>query len=59
MRVYKKDLLDARDMALKKIELNNNLIDTLTRIEKDIKDLQKENKVWKTVINLINNQLIG
>lgn len=51
------DLLKAKEIVQKKINLNYNLLETIRMIKQDEETLQEEIKANKLVLKLINKQI--
>lgn len=51
------DLLKAKQIIQKKIDLNYNLLETIKTIKQDEEDLQEEIRANKLILKLINKQI--
>ena len=52
-----KNLLKAKELIEKKLELNNNLLETIKAIKQDENSLKEENEAYEIVLKLIKNKL--
>lgn len=53
----RQDLLKARQLVQKKIELNYTLLETIKTIKQDEENIQEEIKANKLILKLINKQI--
>lgn len=51
------DLLKAKQIIQKKIDLNYNLLETIKTIKQDEENLQEEIRANKLILKLINKQI--
>ena len=51
------DLLKAKEIVQKKIDLNYNLLETIRMIKQDEETLQEEIRTNKLILKLINKQI--
>lgn len=52
-----KCLLKAKKLIEKKLELNNNLIETIKALRQDENSLKEENEAYEIALKLINKKL--
>ena len=52
-----KSLLKAKELIEKKLELNNNLLETIKAIKQDENSLKEENEAYEIVLKLIKHKL--
>ena len=52
-----KNLLKAKELIEKKLELNNNLLETIKAIKQDENSLKAENEAYEIVLKLIKKKI--
>lgn len=52
-----KNLLKAKELIEKKLELNNNLLETIKVLRQDENSLKEENEAYEIVLKLIKKKL--
>ena len=52
-----KNLLKAKELIEKKLELNNNLLETIKAIKQDENSLKEENEAYEIALKLIKKKL--
>lgn len=52
-----KSLLKAKELIEKKLELNNNLLETIKAIKQDENSLKEENEAYEIALKLINKKI--
>lgn len=52
-----KNLLKAKELIEKKLELNNNLLETIKAIKQDENSLKEENKAYEIALKLIKKKI--
>lgn len=52
-----KNLLKAKELIEKKLELNNNLLETIKVLRQDENSLKEENEAYEIALKLINKKI--
>ena len=52
-----KNLLKAKELIEKKLDLNNNLLETIKAIKQDENSLKEENEAYEIVLKLIKKKI--